>query len=92
MLAVGGGGGGGGGGLDIFSLDYHISFLSPSLRKMDGYRQNCLKEPLNPNNQVTKFKVVENFHWTYSCQPYHEKRVFMKNSQILSMAPSKDIP
>ena len=52
-LAVGAGGGGG--CLDIFSLVYHFSFLSPSLWETARYRlKYCLKGPLNPNNQPTK--------------------------------------
>ena len=35
--------------LDIFSLIYHFSFLSPSLCETDRYRlKYCLKEPLSP--------------------------------------------
>ena len=41
--------GAGGGCLDIFSLNYHFSFLSPSLWEMARYRlKYCLKGPLNP--------------------------------------------
>ena len=44
VLAVGAGGG----GLDIFSLTYHISLLSPSLWETARYRlKYCLKGPLN---------------------------------------------
>ena len=49
--------GGGGGCLDIFSLVYHFSFLSPSLWETARYRlKYCLKGPLNrkqPTNQPT---------------------------------------
>ena len=38
-----------GGCLDIFSLIYHFSFLSPSLMEMAGYTlKHCLKGPLSP--------------------------------------------
>ena len=44
--------GAGGGCLDIFSLIYHFSFLSPSLWEMTRYRlKYCLKGPLNPEQQ-----------------------------------------
>ena len=40
--------GAGGGGLDIFSLIYHFSFLSPSLWEKARYRlKYCLKGPLS---------------------------------------------
>ena len=43
--------GAGGGGLDIFSLIYHFSFLSPSLWETARYRlKYCLKGPLNPKS------------------------------------------
>ena len=49
--------GAGGGCLDIFSLIYPISILSPSLWETARYRlKYCLKGPLNPkqptNNQL----------------------------------------
>ena len=41
--------GAGGGCLDIFSLVYRFSFLSPSLWETARYRlKYCLKGPLNP--------------------------------------------
>ena len=41
--------GAGGGCLDIFSLVYHFSFLSPSLWETARYRlKYCLKGPLSP--------------------------------------------
>ena len=46
--------GAGGGCLDIFTLDYPFSLLSPSLWETARYRlKYCLKGPLNPNNQPT---------------------------------------
>ena len=51
VLAVGAGGG----CLDIFTLIYPFSPLSPSLWGTARYRlKYCLKGPLNPNNQPTK--------------------------------------
>ena len=50
--------GAGGGGLDIFSLVYHFSFLSPCLWETARYRlKYCLKGPLSPKqptNQPSK--------------------------------------
>ena len=44
--------GAGGGCLDIFSLIYHFSFLSPSLWETARYRlKYCLKGPLSPKQQ-----------------------------------------
>ena len=44
----------GGGCLDIFSLIYHFSFLSPSLWETARYKlKYCLKGPLSPKNQPT---------------------------------------
>ena len=49
--------GAGGGCLDIFSLIYHFSFLSPSLWETARYRlKYCFKGPLSPKttNQPKK--------------------------------------
>ena len=46
--------GAGGGCLDIFTLLFLFSSLSPSLWETARYRlKYCLKGPLNPNNQPT---------------------------------------
>ena len=54
--------GAGGGCLDIFSLIYLFSFLSPSLWETARYRlKYCLKGPLNskqPTNQPDKLTTV----------------------------------
>ena len=54
--------GAGGGCLDIFTLFYHFSFLSPSLWETARNRlKNCLKGPLSqkqPTNQVNFWLVV----------------------------------
>ena len=54
--------GAGGGCLDIFSLIYHFSFLSPSLWETARYRlKYCLKGPLNPEqptNQLTEYREI----------------------------------
>ena len=47
--------GAGGGCLDIFSLIYHFSFLSPSLWETARYRlKYCLKGPLNPEQPTNQ--------------------------------------
>ena len=47
--------GAGGGCLDIFTLIYPFSLLSPSLWETARYRlKNCLKGPLTQNNQPTE--------------------------------------
>ena len=47
--------GAGGGCLDIFSLIYLFSFLSPSLWETARYRlKYCLKGPLNPNQPTNQ--------------------------------------
>ena len=47
--------GAGGGCLDIFSLVYHFSFLSPSLWETARYRlKYCLKGPLSQNQQTNQ--------------------------------------
>ena len=48
--------GAGGGCLDIFSLVYHFSFLSPSLWETARYRlKYCLKGPLSPKQPTYLF-------------------------------------
>ena len=55
VLAVGAGGG----CLDIFSLIYHFSFLSPSLWETARYRlKYCLKGPLSPKQPTNQPIVV----------------------------------
>ena len=54
MLSVGAGGG----YLDIFSLIYHFSFLSPSLWETARYRlKYCLKGPLSPKQPTNQPNV-----------------------------------
>ena len=49
--------GAGGGGLDIFSLIYHFSVLSPSLWETARYRlKYCLKGPLSPKQPTQSFR------------------------------------
>ena len=45
----------GGGCLDIFTLVYHFSFLSPTLRETARYRlKYCLKGPLSPKQPTNQ--------------------------------------
>ena len=54
--------GAGGGCLDIFTLLYPFSPLSPSLWETARYRlKYCLKGPLNPNNQPTNLCIKDPF-------------------------------
>ena len=57
--------GAGGRCLDIFSLVYHFSFLSPSLWETARYRlKYCLKGPLSPKQQTNQpylFVLARNF-------------------------------
>ena len=63
--------GAGGGGLDMFSLVYHFSLLSPPLWETARYRlKYCLKGPLNPNNQPTN-------------QPFLSAALFVMTTKIL---------
>ena len=61
--------GAGGGCLDIFSLIYHFSFLSPSLWKTARYRlKYCLKGPLSPkqptNQSISSGRLPERGGWS----------------------------
>ena len=58
VLAVGAGGG----CLDIFSLIYHFSFLSPSLWETARYRlEYCLKGPFSPNQSINQSTLCSIF-------------------------------
>ena len=64
--------GAGGGCLDIFSLIYLFSFLSPSLWETARYRlKYCLKGPLNPKQptrgSVTRKGWFSTSQYNYSC-------------------------
>ena len=55
-----------GGCLDIFSLIYHFSFLSPSLWETARYRlKYCLEGPLNPEQPTNEFlnEFIEKEHY-----------------------------
>ena len=52
--------GAGGGCLDIFTLIYNFSPLSPSLRETARYRlKYCLKGPLNPKPTTNTCELVK---------------------------------
>ena len=52
--------GAGGGCLDIFTLIYHFSPLSPSLWETARYRlKHCLKGPLNPKQPTNQSFSIE---------------------------------
>ena len=56
--------GAGGGCLDIFSLVYHFSFLSPSLWETARYRlKYCLKGPLSPNQPTNQPSINTVYCW-----------------------------
>ena len=53
-----------GGYLDIFTLVYHFSFLSPSLWETARYRlKYCLKGPLSPKQPTTNCFNVSEFQF-----------------------------
>ena len=58
--------GAGGGCLDIFTLLYPFSRLSPSLWEMARYRlKYCLKGPFNPNIQPTSCLFYLRFNFDF---------------------------
>ena len=62
--------GAGGGCLDIFSLIYHFSFLSPSLWETARYRlKYCLKGPLSPKQPTNQIRI-QTIHFS-SCFDSH---------------------
>ena len=68
--------GAGGGGLDIFTLLYPLSSLSPSLWETARYRQKyCLKGPLNPK-QSNPIKQEQSLDSTTCSQQAHDVVTF----------------
>ena len=72
--------GAGGGCLDIFTLIYPFSSLSPSLWETARYRlKYCLKGPLNPKqptNQKSRARIQKGMkrnHATASCNVFSNK-------------------
>ena len=69
--------GAGGGCLDIFSLVYHFSFLSPSLWETARYRlKYCLKGPLNPKQPTNHSRPQSS-----SSPPPHPPIILLLGSQ-----------
>ena len=65
VLAVGAGGG----CLDIFSLVYHFSFLSPSLWETARYRlKYCLKGPLSPKQPTNQNHCGTTYALSHKCK------------------------
>ena len=61
--------GAGGGCLDIFSLVYRFSLLSPSLWETVRYRlKYCLKGPLSPKQSINQSIKVKVTHRAQSCK------------------------
>ena len=61
--------GAGGGCLDIFSLVYLFSFLSPSLWETARYRlKYCLKGPLNPKQSINQSTLSIDYARSLTCQ------------------------
>ena len=70
VLAVGAGGG----CLDIFSLFYHFSFLTPSLWETARYRlKYCLKGPLSPNQPTNQPVKITGYGLAGGCQVFCRK-------------------
>ena len=69
--------------LDIFSLIYLFSFLSPSLWETARYRlKNCLKGPLNPK-QPTKLLGTP----TMPCKPFSIMKGWSGGAKVLGNLP-----
>ena len=60
-----------GGCLDIFTLIYPFSPLSPSLWETARYRlKYCLKGPLNPNQPTNQNLLLQNYSVAISVSPH----------------------
>ena len=74
--------GAGGGCLDIFSLLYHFSFLSPSLWETARYKlKYCHKGPLSPK-QPTSQKHFHNLFEVY-CSDTDFARFIFSSSEVI---------
>ena len=83
--------GAGGGCLDVFTLVYHFSFLSPSLWETTRYRlKYCLKgslSPKQPTNQILRVNVdvyIPNLLRCFQCQQYCHHEDKCKNHPVCS--------
>ena len=78
--------GAGGGCLDIFSLNYHFSFLSPSLWETARYRlKYCLKGPLNPEQPTNQPFILFYLFFTFAFLPREHRFFFYKRSSGISL-------
>ena len=78
--------GAGGGCLDIFSLIYHFSFLSPSLWETARYRlKYCLKGPLSPKQPTNQSVMTNRTTTKATCVPllFHAESI-NASSRILA--------
>ena len=75
--------GAGRGGLDIFTLIYPFSSLSPSLWETARYRlKYCLKGPLNPKqptNQITWLSLVMSMMVFFLCCSFSHEVSWMRS-------------
>ena len=84
VLAVGAGGG----CLDIFSLFYHFSFLTPSLWETARYRlKYCLKGPLSPNQPTNQPVKITGYGLAGGCQVFYGFFLQCATSIFLEEAP-----
>ena len=84
----------GGGCLDIFTLVYHFSFLSPSLWETARYRlKYCLKGPLSPKQPTNQPSFLDDgIKKKISCIPDKDIRVFYLDRRFLSHpGPDKNL-
>ena len=73
--------GAGGGCLDIFSLIYNFSSLSPSLWETDRYRlKYCLKGPLSPKQPTNQHLLIQT-HTVSFCSGF---KTFVSHEDFLT--------
>ena len=79
--------GAGGGCLDIFSLVYRFSFLSPSFWETARYRlKYCLKGPLNPKQPTNqRWKIFKNLLHTHLPQMFEIRFVALPSGLLPSL-------
>ena len=72
--------GAGGGGLDIFSLVYHFSLLSPPLWETARYRlKYCLKWPLNPKQPTNQLSFCLYIQASLNmCTDAHQNNIILR--------------
>ena len=79
--------GAGGGCLDIFTLIYHFSPLSPSLWETARYRlKYCLKEPLNSKQLTNQPNTIYGTKsWADNSKTKEARIVFLVRAPILGV-------